>query len=240
VLVLSRRRIGLEREQHSWWVTALATAGVDCELTDIVELPDILPQARVIFAGSEIDRPGVRQPLDAWLKERADRKLVTDFPVSKEGKRQLAEELGLDFVHLRAEESNAIVSRYRLPCGESAVVFDRSAVERADREKWYTDVWYPIYYKCTFDPEKYLYFDKVPDGRCRASVPVAENGTYRIYRYLDDKEETVAVENRTLRLVNDGSLCEVFYFAPDTDAFRAFVAELRKDRAMTGFAFGKD
>ena len=240
VFVLSRRQIGRERDKCGW-IKALGDIGVDCEQTDIVELPDILPQARVIFAGSEIDRPGVRARLDAWLKERADRRLIADMPSAYKGRmRQLAEELGLEFVHVRAEESNAVVSRYRLPCGESAVVFDRNAVERADRNKWYTDVWYPIYYKNTFDPGKYLYFDKVPDGRCRASLPVPENGTYRIYRYLDDKEETVAVEIRTLRLVNDGSLCEVFYFAPDTDAFRAFVAELRKDRAMTGVAFGKD
>ena len=113
-------------------------------------------------------------------------------------------------------------------------------LESADRNKWYTDVWYPIYYKSTFDPAKYLYFDKVPDGRCQASLPVAENGKYRIYRYLDDREETAVAEGHVLRLVNDGNLCEVFYFAPDTEAFRSFIAEVRKDRALTGFAFGKD
>ncbi len=234
--ILSRRQIGRERDKCGW-IKALADVGVDCEWTDIVELPDILPQARVIIAGSEIDRPGVRQQLEDWLKGNANRKLVAASAPEYAGRvRQLAEELDLDFVQVHAEESNAVVSRYRLACGESAVVFDRKAVESADRNKWYTDVWYPIYYKSTFDPAKYLYFDKVPDGHCRASVPVAENGTYRIYRYLDDKEETAIVEDRTLRLVNDGNLCEVFYFAPDTEEFRFFVAELRKDRALTGFA----
>ena len=237
VFVLSRRQIGRERDRCGW-IKALGDIGVNCEQTDIVELPDVLPQARVIFAGSEIDRPGVRTRIDSWLKERSDRRLVEESPDKYKGRvRQLAEELRLDFVHARAEESNAIVSRYWLHCGESAVVFDRNAVECADREKWYTEVWYPIYYKNTFDPSKYLYFDKVPGGQCRASIPVTENGTYRIYRYLDDREETATVEDRALRLVNDGNLCEVFYFALDTDAFRSFVAELRRDRALAGFAF---
>ena len=240
VFVLSRRSIGRERDMCGW-VKALSDVGADCEMTDIVELPDILPQARVIIAGSEIDRPGVRQQLDAWLKGDANRKLVAAPAPKYAGRvRQLAEELGLEFVQSRAEESNAFVSRYRLACGESAVVFDRKAVESADRNKWYTDVWYPIYYKSTFDPAKYLYFDKVPDRRSQASLPVAENGKYRIYRYHDDREETAVAEGHVLRLVNDGNLCEVFYFAPDTEAFRSFIAEVRKDRALTGFAFGKD
>lgn len=83
-----------------------------------------------------------------------------------------------------------------------------------------------------FDPKLRPYPYLVPGARGGTKLPVAAAGTYRIYRFLQDKEETVQVgEDKMLPLTVENALVEQFYLAPDSETFREEIAQLRKHRA---------
>lgn len=232
VLVLVRRPVSRETDRVDW-CRKLTGLGYDYEATDIVELPELLPGARVVFAGDEARRPCVKAQLDAWIAKGG--RLVTD-----PNRADLAEFLVKLALPRRQEESagvSAIALRFEGKGFESAVLFDRQAVEAADRAKWYDEKWAPTFSKFRFDPANYLYFDACPGNVCRATFKVASNGAYLVYRYLEDRTETAEVTDGRLTLDNSGRFCEVCYFAPDTAAFRRKIDELRADRALTGEAF---
>ena len=236
-LVLIRRPVSRETEKVDWAAT-LDRLGYDYAATDIVELPDVLDDARVVFAGDEAKRPGTKELLSAWKAKGEGRTLLGNpRAVGIEG--QLAK-LGLPRKRAVASGDSAIALRFSTKCGESAVLFDRKAVETANRTKWYNEKWAPSFHKYIANPADYLYFDEQPGGTCRTTFDVAANGRYRVYSYLEDREETVEVSDWTLTLDNSGRLCEVYYFAPDTQAFRTYIEEVKADRALTEDAFKED
>lgn len=237
VLVLGRRSVSRETDSVNWTAT-LDRLGYDYAVTDIVELSDVIDGARVIFAGDEAKRPGTRELLAAWKAKGGDRTLL-----GNPGADGLAERLSkLNLPRKRAvvSDDSAVALRFATADGESAVLFDRKAVDAADRKAWYNEKWAPTFYKYVADPKNYLYHDVQEGGVCKVTFDVAANGTYRVYRYLEDREETVEVTDGTLALDNSGRLCEVYYFAPDTAAFRARLEEVKADRALTADAFAEE
>ena len=237
VLVLGRRPVSRERETVDWAAT-LDRLGYDYAVTDVVELPDVLDGARVVFAGDEARRPETRERLAAWQARGGGRTLVLDPDAPDLADRLAA--LALPRTRARGDDGTAIALRFRTRVGESAVLMDRRAVEAADRKKWYNETWAPTFHKYVADPSGYLYADAPADGACRTAFDVAANGAYRVYRYLEGREETVEVSDGTLALDNSGRFCEVYYFGPDTPPFRAFLDEVKADRALTADAFEED
>ena len=237
VLVLVRRPVSREMEKVNW-AAILDRLGYDYAETDIVELPDILDGARVVFVGDEANRPGTKELLSAW-KAKGEGRTLLDNPKEADTEVQLAK-LGLSRKRAGASGDSAISLRFSTKCGESAVLFDRKAVETADRSKWYNEKWAPSFHKYIANPADYLYFDVQKGGTCRTTFDVTTNGKYRVYRYLEDREETMEATDGTLTLDNSGRLCEVYYFAPDTQAFRTYIEEVKADRALTEDAFKED
>ena len=232
VLVLVRRPVSRDADGAPW-CPRLTELGCDFAVTDIVELPELLPGARVVFAGDEAKRPCVKAQLDAWVAKGGT--LITD--PKRADLPALAEGLKLPRVQLDKTAASAIALRFAGKGFESAVLIDRKAVDAADRAKWYNEKWGPTFGKGQFDPANYLYFDACPGNVCRATFAVPSDGPYLVYRYLEDRTETAEVTDGRLTLDNSGRFCEVCYFAPDTAAFRRKIDELRADRALTGEAF---
>lgn len=237
VLVLGRRPVSREAETVDWAAT-LDRLGYDYAVTDVIELPDVLDGARVVFAGDEARRPGTRERLAAWQARGGGRTLLLDPGAPGLAGRLAA--LGLPRARSRASDGSAIALRFGTRAGESAVLLDRRAVGAADRKRWYNETWTPTFHKYVADPAGYLYADAPADGACRVSFDVTANGAYRVYRYLEGREETVEVTDGTLALDNSGRFCEVYYFGPDTPVFRAFLDEVKADRALTADAFKED
>lgn len=236
-LVLGRRPIGRETESVNWPAT-LDRLGYDYAYTDLVELPDVIDGARVIFAGDEARRPGVRPRLEAWLARGEGRTLLTDPHAADLAARLAA--LNLPRRRAAASNASAIALRFTTRVGESAVLFDRQAVMSADRKAWYNEKWAPSFHKYLAEEKNYLYHDRAPGGVCQVVFDVPRPGTYRVYRYLEDREELVEAGDGRLTLDNSGRLCEVYYFAPDSEQFRAFLDEIKADRAVTADAFATD
>ncbi|MGN0832203.1 MAG: hypothetical protein ACI4RD_00975 [Kiritimatiellia bacterium] len=233
-LVLGRRPVGRAKETVDWPAT-LDRLGYDYAFTDIVELPELLDGARVVFVGDEARRPGVRRLLDAWLARGEGRTLFAD-PQAAELSARLA---ALDLPRRRTggTDASAIALRFATRCGESAVLFDRRAVAAADRDAWYREKWAPTFHRFVAEERDYLYPDVCSGGVCRVTFDVPVRGAYRVYRYLADREELADAADGTLTLDNSGHFCEVCYFAPDTAEFLAFLDEVKADRAVTADAF---
>lgn len=91
-----------------------------------------------------------------------------------------------------------------------------------------------------FDLNRRPYPILAPGERCGAQVPVARPGVYRVYRFLEDRDELLtAGADCRLPLVVAGRFAEQFYYAPDTPAFRDEVARLRLHRAKVGPFFSR-
>jgi len=237
VLVLGRRSVSRETDTVNW-TAVLDRLGYDYAVTDIAELPDVIDGARVIFAGDEAKRPGTRELLAAWKAKDGGHTLLGN--PNADGLSERLAKLGLPRKRAVASGDSAITLRFTTKAGESAVLFDRKAVETADRKKWYNEKWAPTFGRLVADPANYMYFDAQPEGACRVTLDVSVNGTYRVYRYLADREETVEVTDGTLSLDSSGNLCEVCYFAPDTPSYRTYLEEVKADRALTADAFREE
>jgi hypothetical protein len=85
-----------------------------------------------------------------------------------------------------------------------------------------------------FDTDSYLFRHDNPGSECKALIPIAEAGTYRIYRYFEQKEETVTVgkELKMLLTVKDAN-SELFYIGKDTPAFRKHLEQVKANRKIT-------
>lgn len=82
-----------------------------------------------------------------------------------------------------------------------------------------------------FDPKRRPYPYRTPGAACGARVSVGAPGTYRVYRFLEDSEQTVQVgADRLLPLTVKDVLVEQFYIAPDGDGIQQKIAALRKHR----------
>lgn len=215
----------------------LRDLALDYEMTDPQELADVLPDAKVVFAAPQIRHAGVRPVLARWLAERPGRTLVTN----RADIARVAAELKLPVLQRPASGPDfADALTYDCRVGSVAVLFNRQAVQAADRESpngWYKKVWEPRYRKVTYDESLLLYPDKVKDAKAFADVPVAGRGAYRVYRFIADAESVVAPQDGFLRLEIGDDLTDVIYYGEDTPAFRAFLAEVKSDRPLTAKFF---
>lgn len=83
-----------------------------------------------------------------------------------------------------------------------------------------------------FDPKKRPYPYLAPGMKCGARVTVGQPGTYRVYGFLKNTEQTVVVgTDKRLPLTVEGAIGEQFYLAPDGEAIRKEIRELRQFRA---------
>lgn len=201
-----------------------------CDTTDPQELPDVLPAAKVVFASPEAVRPETIGTLVAWAGAQAGRTLVTNrADVAK-----TVAERRIVRVQRPADEGLAPVEvlPFAARVGSVAVLFSRAGCQAGDRDDWYERVWRPVVYRRTLRDEL-CYPDKVQGADAAADMPVAEGGDWRVYRFLADEETVVRPENGLLRLRLGDDLTDVVYYGRDTAAFRAFLDEVKADRALT-------
>jgi hypothetical protein len=83
-----------------------------------------------------------------------------------------------------------------------------------------------------YDPKKRPYPYLAPGAQCSAKIPVAAAGTYRVYRFFTDSEETVTVGvDKLLPVTVEGAVVEQFYIAPDGPAIQQEIAALHQHHA---------
>lgn len=207
---------------------------VEYATTDPQELPAVLDTARLIFVSPDVRREVVDKVLVPWAKQ-PKHVLVTN-------KAECARIFALPRLprlQKPAKDGFAPVEVLPFDCrqGAVAVLFNRKACAEADREKWYEKVWRPVVYKRTFDPNGLLYFDKVPDASASAEVPVAEDGSYRVYRLISGREETVEARDGYLRLDLRDDLTDVFYYGLDCETYRSYLETVKRERILTADFF---
>ena len=208
----------------------LRQAEVDYLTTDPQELPMVLKEARLVFVSPEVRREVVDQVLVPWA-QMPGHVLVTN-------KADCAKALALPGLRrLQKPAKNGLAPVEVLPfdCrkGAVAVLFNRKACADADRQKWYEKVWRPVVYRRTYDPKGLLYFDKVEGAAASAELPVPENGAYRVYRLIANREEVVEAKDGYLRLDLRDDLTDVFYYGMDGESYRAYLSAVKKERVLT-------
>ncbi len=130
--------------------------------------------------------------------------------------------------------------RFRNPDCQVAVLWNKQEADSAEAKigNWYRNKW------ATFDTrnngqirtmskfryDNYLYQFLLPGKRTQALLDDVKPGTYRVYRFLADREDVVPASAEGLKLELADELTDVFYFAPDTEQFRKYIAELRVRR----------
>ena len=208
----------------------LRRAEVEYATTDPQELPAVLDEARIVFVSPEVRREVVDRVLVPWARQ-PKHVLVTN-------KAECAGVFALlDLPRLQKPAKDGLAPVEVLPfdCrqGAVAVLFNRRACAEADQEKWYEKVWRPVVYRRTFDPNGLLYFDKVAGASAQAEVPVAQGGTYRVYRLISGREETVEARDGYLRLDLRDDLTDVFYYGPDCETYRSYLEAVKRERVLT-------
>jgi len=208
----------------------LRQAEVDYSITDPQELPMVVGDAKVVFVSPEVRREVVDRLLVPWAK-MPDHVLVTN---KAECAKVLAT-LNLPRLQVPAKTGLAPVEVLPFNCrqGCAAVLFNRRACSGANRAKWYEEVWRPVVYKRTYDPKGLLYFDKVETASASAEIPVPEDGDYRVYRFMADREEIVTARGGCLRLDLCDDLADVFYYGVDDESYRSFLTTVKRERALT-------
>ena len=152
----------------------------------------------------------------------------------------LTKELRLPVVQKALPGPLPTVLRFRNPDCQVAVLWNKQEADAAEAKigDWYRNKW------ATFDTrnngqirtmskfryDNYLYHFQLPGKRTQALLDDVKPGTYRVYRFLADREDVVPVSAEGLKLELADELTDVFYFAPDTEQFRKYIAELRVRR----------
>lgn len=211
----------------------LRAHGIDYEMTDPQELPEILSEAKVIFVSPVVTRRDTWNVLDAWAKADPAHVLVTKRGTVGE----VAARLGLPRVQrVGAEQPSAVVATFDAKVGRVAVLLNRAAAEAAKTSDWNRKT-RAVFHKETWSPDGLLYRDTCPGADVVARVPVAAEGTYRVYRFLADTESTAASADGDLPLALGDAFADVCYYGEDTPAFRAFLEDVKRERAVTAEFF---
>lgn len=211
----------------------LCANGIDYEMTDPQELPDILPQAKVIFVAPCVTRRDTRDLLKAWAQADPSRALVT----ARGTVAAVAARLSLPRVQRPvAGRDAAMVATFVAREGEVALLVNRAAAETAKIGDWERKT-QAVYQKETWSPDGLLYRDAYPGADVATEVFVREPGVYRIYRFVADSETTAAAREGGLTLALGEDFADVFYYGKDTPAFRAFLEEVKRERAVTAEFF---
>ena len=146
----------------------------------------------------------------------------------------LKNDLRLPVVQLAERGDNAVILPYRTPDCRVIAVWNRKLRDEAAAglTNWIKTRWRQKHR--FFDPGAYAFRYEQPGATCSASINVGKPGTYRVYRYLADREELIPVgEDGVLELELRDALGELFYLAEDTSSFRKHLQKLREDRGNT-------
>ena len=108
-----------------------------------------------------------------------------------------------------------------------------TAAAHAKMEAWFRDVWPVGLWTGPCDPAKVLFGDECPDCAVETVRVVAEKGTYRVYDFFEDRETVVEAKDGHLALPLGSKYVKLHYYAPDTPAFRAFLASVKADRPLS-------
>ena len=211
----------------------LRAHGLDYEMTDPQELPEILSEAKVVFVSPFVTRRDTRDLLDAWAKADAAHVLVTERGTVG----AVAARLGLPRVQRATSgRPSAVAATFDAKVGHVAVLVNRAASEAAKTSEWNRKA-RAVFHKETWSPDGLLYRDTCPGADVAAEVPVADAGTYRIYRFVADVESTAESRDGGLALTLGDGFSDVFYYGRDTPAFRAFLDGVKRERAVTAEFF---
>lgn len=212
----------------------LRRAEADYAITDPQELPYVLDSAKVIFVSPEVRHEVVDEILVPWSNQQ-NHVLVTNMATCA----KVLASSNLPRLQRPAAEGLAPAEVLPFDCREGAVavLFNRKACAEADRNAWYEKVWRPVVYKRTFDPNGLLYFDKVPGASVSAEVPVAEDGSYRVYRLISGREEVVKSQGGYLILNLADDFVDVFYYGLDNESFKDYLSTIKKERILTADFF---
>ncbi len=146
----------------------------------------------------------------------------------------LKKELRLPVVQLAEHGENAVVLPYQSPDCRIVAVWNRKLRDEAAAglTNWIKTRW-RLRHRF-FDPAAYAFRYEQPGAACSAAVNVEKPGSYRVYRFLADREELIPVrEDGVLVLELRDALGELFYLAEDSPAFREHLRKLREDRGET-------
>ncbi len=146
----------------------------------------------------------------------------------------LKNELHLPCVQIAERGDNAVVLPYRTPACRVVAVWNRKLRDEAAAglTNWIKTRWRQKHR--FFDPEAYAFRYEQPGAVCSTAVNVEKPGSYRVYRFLADREELIPVgEDGVLELKLRDALGELFYLGEDTPAFREHLQKLREDRGKT-------
>lgn len=213
----------------------LRSEQVDYETTVPQEMANVLPTAKVVFLSPWVTRADVREQLAKWAAATPERTLVTK-------KAQIVDtvtRLGLR----RTQRATADRTAYAMPFAakEGCVValVNRQAAKAgyADWDRWRKEVWNKTAWKQRYRYEDLMYKDVIAGADAKAEIPVAKDGTYRVYRPMTDREELVASKDGYLPLVLGEDFCDLFYYGEDTESYRAFLKGVKADRALTADFF---
>ena len=144
----------------------------------------------------------------------------------------LKKELRLPVVQIAERGENAVVLPYQSPDCRVVAVWNRKLRDEAAAglTNWIKTRW-RLRHRF-FDPAAYAFRYEQPGAACSAAVRVEKPGSYRVYRFLADREELIPVrEDGVLKLELHDALGELFYVAEDTPAFRQRLQKLRMERA---------
>lgn len=144
----------------------------------------------------------------------------------------LKKELRLPVVQLAEHGENAVVLPYQSPDCRVVAVWNRKLRDEAAAglTNWIKTRW-RLRHRF-FDPAAYAFRYEQPGAACSAAVRVEKPGSYRVYRFLADREELIpAGTDCVLKLELHDALGELFYVAEDTPAFRKRLQKLRMERA---------
>ena len=143
----------------------------------------------------------------------------------------LKKELRLPVVQIAERGRNAVVLPYQSPDCRVVAVWNRKLRDEAAAglTNWIKSRW-RLKHRF-FDPAAYAFRYEQPGAACSAAVNVEKPGSYRVYRFLADREELIPVrEDGVLVLELRDALGELFYVAEDTPAFRKRLQKLRMER----------
>ena len=229
--------------------TEIDAAAIDCEMIDVQELPLLADKADAIFVSPLIKRRDTLDFLAQWQAAKPGRVLVT----KPEEVTSTVDRLGLRRLQVPSETNDVLVlpfGRVGVPpptadgdgapslpyAGVSvAVLVNRraTAVAHARMAKWFKEVWPVGLWNGPCDPAKVLFKDDCPECAVEeVRVPVA-NGVFRVYDFFDDREHIVEAKGGVLPLPLGSKFTKLHYYAPDTPAFREFLAKVKSGRALS-------
>ncbi len=155
--------------------------------------------------------------------------------LSKEERAQLMEEISravdLPVLATASDDSRVMAHRFSNAKADVVVLWNRAELDKLGFFGGYGPHLLPDRGPDKFDAQVRPYPYHIVGASCTAKVPVAASGNYKVYRFLEDREETLAAgADKLLELTVKDAVVEQFYIAPDSPGFAEEVARLKAAR----------